>query len=58
MLASQDPAVLTEMTDGMLRLTERLVQAGEVVMTVGETRVFFDRGLIGFERRIRAAGIF
>src|SRR5215469_7955778 len=50
-------AVLTQMTDSVLRLAERLVQPREVVVAVGEIRILGQCGLIGVERGGRIAQI-
>src|SRR5579862_555664 len=55
--ARHQAAVLSEVTDGVLRLAERLVEAREVVVTVGEVGILLERGLVGIERRTDVAEI-
>jgi hypothetical protein len=49
-LGRDQPPILAQMSDGVLWLAHRLVQARAVVVTVDETRILLDRGLIGLER--------
>ena len=46
------------MTDCVLRLAESFVKPREVVVAIGQARILADRGLVGFDGRLRAAEIF
>src|SRR5215469_16698858 len=50
--ASNEPSILAEVADGVLKLPRRLVHPREVVVAVGEVRVVRDGGVVGVERRM------
>src|SRR2546422_9539998 len=49
-VATQQAPVLTQVPDGVLRLTQRFIEPGEVVVTVRQIGVLFECRLVRRER--------